>query len=180
MSSKHFGRAALVCVLVGCGVDPPLLGGDAGGATGSGGNDPLGAAPTCTSGSYWSGGNDGSTRMHPGEACIACHTARTGGDDAPAFTIAGTVYPTGHEPDDCNGATGATIVITDANGAMFSLTPNSAGNFTSTKAVALPIHAKVVVGTTERAMAAAQTSGDCNSCHTQDGANAAPGRITLP
>jgi hypothetical protein len=32
----------------------------------------------------------------------------------------------------------------------------------------------------ERAMVTMQTSGDCNSCHTQNGANAAPGRIVLP
>jgi predicted CXXCH cytochrome family protein len=25
-----------------------------------------------------------------------------------------------------------------------------------------------------------QTTGDCNSCHTQSGANGAPGRILLP
>jgi len=29
-------------------------------------------------------------------------------------------------------------------------------------------------------MTAPQTSGDCNGCHTQTGANGAPGRITLP
>jgi hypothetical protein len=32
----------------------------------------------------------------------------------------------------------------------------------------------------ERDMAAAQTSGDCNRCHTQNGAMSAPGRIVLP
>ena len=32
----------------------------------------------------------------------------------------------------------------------------------------------------ERAMVAAQTSGDCNSCHTLAGTNGAPGRIMLP
>jgi hypothetical protein len=32
----------------------------------------------------------------------------------------------------------------------------------------------------ERAMVAAQTTGICNSCHTQDGTNLAPGRITVP
>ena len=36
-------------------------------------------------------------------------------------------------------------------------------------AIALPFHAKVVVGTKERAMVAAQKSGDCNSCHTEKG-----------
>jgi hypothetical protein len=29
-------------------------------------------------------------------------------------------------------------------------------------------------------MVATTASGDCNSCHTQNGTSAAPGRITLP
>jgi hypothetical protein len=32
----------------------------------------------------------------------------------------------------------------------------------------------------ERIMSAGQTNGDCNSCHTQNGAMSAPGRIMLP
>jgi hypothetical protein len=32
----------------------------------------------------------------------------------------------------------------------------------------------------ERDMAATQTSGDCNVCHTQSGTMSAPGRIILP
>ena len=47
-----------------------------------------------------------------------------------------------------------------------------------------PYKAKVTYTTAgrtyERVMVAAQTSGDCNSCHTQTGANMAPGRITIP
>jgi hypothetical protein len=43
-----------------------------------------------------------------------------------------------------------------------------------------PYKAKVTYMGRERAMVAAQTSGDCNSCHTQNGANSAPGRILLP
>jgi hypothetical protein len=31
-----------------------------------------------------------------------------------------------------------------------------------------------------RAMVAPQTNGDCNSCHTENGANKAPGRVLLP
>jgi len=40
--------------------------------------------------------------------------------------------------------------------------------------------AKVVYQGRERIMTVAQTIGDCNSCHTQYGANNAPGRILLP
>ena len=144
---------------------------------GSCGADPLNAAPTCTSGSYWAFGNAESALMHPGAACVACHQSSF---EAPRFTVAGTLYPTGHEPTDCNGTTAATIVITDANGTVVSLTPNTAGNFYSSAALAFPIHATVVVNGTERAMVGAQQSGDCNACHTQTGASMAPGRVAVP
>jgi hypothetical protein len=130
----------------------------------------------------WTGGNQGSASMNPGRACINCH-ATTGGE-APTFAIAGTLYPTGHEPDLCNGVNGGTagaqVVITDAANRTVTLTPNAAGNFTYTGALTTPFHAKVSYQGRERIMSAAQTTGDCNSCHTQNGANGAPGRITLP
>ena len=113
-------------------------------------------------------------------ACINCHSS---GGEGPRFTIAGTVYPTAHEPDLCNGASGsdgAQVVVTDANGKAISLTPNSAGNFYYTGTVATPFRAKVTYMGRERDMAATQTSGDCNLCHTQSGTMSAPGRIILP
>ena len=119
--------------------------------------------------------------MNPGTACISCH--KTTGGEGPVFSIAGTVYPTGHEPDLCNskvGTDGARIVITDADGKTLTLTPNGAGNFSSEAQVKLPFQAKVTYQGRERLMLTAQTSGDCNSCHTQTGTNMAPGRITVP
>ncbi len=44
----------------------------------------------------------------------------------------------------------------------------------------LSLVAKVKQNGKERAMQAAQMSGDCNSCHTQDGLMSAPGRIVAP
>lgn len=117
--------------------------------------------------------------MHPGDTCIGCH-AQAGGE-APLFTAAGTVYPTLHEPVDCNGiAGGASVVITDANLATYTLTVNSAGNFYTNAPLVFPITAKVVANGHESAMAAAQPMADCNGCHTQDGTNGAPGRIAVP
>jgi hypothetical protein len=121
--------------------------------------------------------------MEPGQACIGCHA--TPGDEAPTFTIAGTLYPTGHEPDNCNGAsgqaTGAKIVVTGNNGSSLTLTPNSVGNFFTTTSLPPPYKAKVVsTSGSERVMSGTASSGDCNSCHTQNGAQNAPGRITLP
>jgi hypothetical protein len=99
------------------------------------------------------------------------------------YSIAGTLYPTGHEPDDCNGAgaeSGATIVITDANGQVHELTPNQAGNFYYNGNLAKPYTAKVVTAAGEREMLSPQQNGDCNECHSADGATGAPGRVVVP
>jgi uncharacterized membrane protein len=152
------------------------------GDAGTTGTDPLNASPTCTSNTTWSRGNSGSSSMNPGQACISCHG--NSGGEAPRYVIAGTLYPTGHEPNNCNGTngnTGARVVVTGSNGTSVTLTPNSAGNFYSSTSLPGPYQAKVVDSTgKERVMVSTAPNGDCNSCHTQTGANSAPGRITLP
>jgi hypothetical protein len=136
----------------------------------------LNTPATCTSGTMWTGGDRGNSRMHPGRACIDCHDANGG----PPLTIAGTVFPSAHEPDDCNGANAIQVVITGADGVASTITTNSAGNFYSTRNIALPLSAKVVSGGKERAMLATQMTGDCNGCHTESGDQGAPGRIVAP
>ncbi len=136
-------------------------------------NDPLNAAPQCTSKMTWTSGEDQS--MRPGEACPTCHSN---------FQIAGTLYPTGHEPNDCDGVNGlstnVTVVVTDATGQVFTLFPNQVGNFYTSITITPPFEAKVVANGKERDMGVSQTMGTCNTCHTPTGANGAPGRITLP
>jgi mono/diheme cytochrome c family protein len=139
-----------------------------------------GCAPVCTSNITWTGGNRESPQMNPGMACIQCHTSQ---NEGPRFSIAGTVYPTVHEPDLCygaDGANGAQVVVTGGDGVVLTLEVNSAGNFFAEQRVVLPYRAKVVYMGREQVMTDAQTSGDCNSCHTQAGASNAPGRILLP
>jgi hypothetical protein len=141
--------------------------------------DPLGAAPTCTSNSTWTGGTHGSANMEPGHACITCHRQQGG----PSFNVGGTVYPTGHEPDDCNGsaAGGAIVTVTDQNGATATFTVSSvSGNFSGSASLTFPITASVTFQGKTRSMGTAVSTGDCNSCHTQTGTSSAPGRITLP
>jgi len=157
--------------------------GACGGDAGTTPSDPLNAPPTCTSNTTWTRGTNGSSSMEPGQACISCH-AKSGGE-APTFVIAGTLYPTGHEPDNCNGVNGSTsgakVVVTGNNGSTVTLTPNSAGNFYSSTSLPGPYQAKVVNSAgIERVMSSTASTGDCNSCHTQNGTNGAPGRITLP
>lgn len=136
--------------------------------------------PKCTSKLTWFLGNSGGGLMNPGKACNQCHKQK----GKVVFTVAGTVYPTGHEPDLCvgSGANGAVIEITDKNGQKTSLKANYSGNFSakSIAGFAAPYTAKVLFNGGERAMLAPQTDGDCNACHTQDGASGAPGRIRLP
>ena len=167
------GMAAGSCVVDG-GVPPPPP--DAGPPPAP---DPLDAAPTCTSSTYWTSGTRKSPDMEPGHACISCHTQQGG----PTFSVAGTVFPTGHEPDDCNGsgAGGAVVTVTDVNGVTATFTASTvSGNFHGSNRLTFPITAKVTFNGRTRAMGTAVSTGDCNSCHTQSGASSAPGRITLP
>src|SRR5262249_42165579 len=106
----------------------------------------------------------------------------------PPLILGGTVYRTGHEPDNCNGgAEGpkdkALGGVTDANKQKYMLQGNVAGDFfwaVDQGKIPLPLHAKVIYHRKERAIMATQPAGDCNGCHTQTGANGAPGRIVLP
>ena len=43
--------------------------------------------------------NAGSSSMHLGMVCIRCYSMGRG----LSLSVAGTVYPTVREPDDCNG-----------------------------------------------------------------------------
>ncbi len=145
--------------------------------------DPYNTPTVCTSNQ--SGSSGGSSFMLPGEACISCHTS-TGGE-APMEMFMGTVYPTAHEPNNCVGASSVTYVgvqvtMTDSQGHTFSLTPNLVGNFLGSPggAFTMPYTATVTYQGRSRSMTTPQTSGDCNSCHTETGTNGAPGRIMLP
>lgn len=148
--------------------------GDGGAPAATGFDTPV----TCTSNTRWTGGNNESPNMRPGGACITCHTMRGG----PAYTVAGTIYPSAHEPNDCNGSagTGMSVVVTDANGKVTTLPVNTVGNFYSRAAIAAPFKVKIVRGAKERVMAGSLTAGDCNSCHTEAGLNGAPGRVVAP
>jgi hypothetical protein len=133
--------------------------------------------PTCPITSQWLLGDFIHTDlMEPGLACIACHTKK-----GPKFSIAGTVYDNLNKKVTCNGVSGVKVEITGADGQVLTLSTNLAGNFNSSNAVALPYHARIIdAGGKERKMLGSQSTGDCNSCHTEQGLNAAPGRILIP
>jgi hypothetical protein len=133
----------------------------------------------CTSGTFWTGGNMRSALMNPGEACLACHQVMGG----PNLRVAGTVYPTLHEPNKCNGSAPPPqldVVITDNQNRVIRVPVNAAGNFDTRQRYSAPYKAAVTDGTKTRTMIGTVTSGDCNACHTQAGTNGAPGRILAP
>ncbi len=153
---------------------------EAGADAGTPDASPFEVEPVCSSGAYWTDGAVGSAGMLPGNACIACHEESPG---APRLAVAGTIYPTAHEPDDCLGARGdITIEITDAAGMTRSAEAGSSGNFYlfASADLRFPVRARIAFEGRVREMSAARTSGDCNACHTQDGTDGAPGRILLP
>ena len=131
----------------------------------------------CSSGKKWVGGDHESELMHPGGDCIGCHTDN---GEGPKFTVAGTVYASAHEADDCFGVAGAQVEITDNNGTVTTLTTNEAGNFHTDVAMTFPYKVRVLANGGENRMSASQNTGRCASCHTAEGTGGAPGRVQIP
>jgi len=112
-----------------------------------------------------------SGRHNAGTACLNCHGP---GGGAPLWTLAGTLYAS------AGGGTavaGATITVTDANGATFDMVSALNGNFWTTQTVAFPVTVVASKCPDTVPMISTLTSGDCNSCHTGSGS---PGRVHLP
>jgi mono/diheme cytochrome c family protein len=139
----------------------------------------------CTSGKMYVPADGRNERMEPGGACLNCHQQQGG----PNLTIAGTVYPTLHEPDRCLGSAPPpelTVTVTDSDkprAKQITMKVNEAGNFFSVQPYRAPIVRAVVrdeVTKKERVMVNRINRGDCNACHTQQGQNRAPGRIMAP
>lgn len=189
--------------LAACGAPGPLLD-DAGEIADSGVASDAGAsvdagtpAPvaTCSSSQYWTRGNSGSPDMNPGLACRSCHLGQnfsgqnpTGvREPAEAAYFMGTVFAESNGRDRCVSppVTNGWVDIIDRDGVValsLPIRPGS-GNFMSsstTTNVALPYTAVVRANGRTRKMSSSQTDGDCNTCHTEFGRNAAPGRIVLP
>jgi mono/diheme cytochrome c family protein len=117
--------------------------------------------------------------MEPGGDCIGCHSS----NDGPSFLAAGTVMASQHDDTNCNGVAGVTVRLRGADGRTIDMTTNRTGNFFyegRASDLALPFTAEVIRGGKTNAMLTAQTTTNCASCHTAEGANLAPGRILAP
>lgn len=148
-------------------------------------------APSCTTGVYWARGERGDNEMHPGQACIQCHSSWHRG---PTFSIAGTVLRGAHDSDDCNGyptddpdpTHRARIEVLDSNNHLFLIYANRVGNFYTTFPLRMPLrHVRVISPEgVVTDMNSPAPHGDCNACHSRAGEETAigtaPGRIVIP
>ena len=179
-----WAAGATVVALAACGsrYDARFTGGP-GGAGASGPASPA----VCTSGSLWSANLQEGADMAPGRACVACHAeenAASGELDAPMFAVAGTLYPTLNEPDDCRApaAQGAIVRVTSLSGLVREAIANEVGNFflDEEDGVVPPFTVEVVQSSRRRRMVTPAPSGDCSTCHAAVGLSGAPGRVLLP
>lgn len=88
----------------------------------------------CYSEKRWIGDKRGSPEMFPGRDCVGCHID----NDGPPLAIGGTLYAyvlpapavlDAQTGEDCFGIEGIAITIEDAEGQVFDLVTNRAGNF---------------------------------------------------
>lgn len=141
----------------------------------------------CLSEQIWNGNEQESPLMHPGVACVACHSdhnAASGDGDAPIFAVAGTVYTAANEPDNCISSVAldpnivTEVIIDDAANVQYRTVVNATGNFMLDETnIVWPVHVTIRQQGRERRMQQAVSNGDCNSCHT---ATATMGRILSP
>jgi hypothetical protein len=163
---------SLFALLVACDVGIAPVEGTGGGPDGGG----SGSAPDPTGGN---GGPDGgapveiacddpvasnqSGEHNAGEPCLSCH----GNGDGPDFTLGGTVYTSlaGGSP-----VVGATIRLTDANGAELTVVSARNGNFWIRDAIAFPIQVQASACPSTMPMVAPSSVGNCNAsgCHDSD------------
>ncbi len=173
MSARFFATLAAVTALAaGCvSSDPPAV--------------IPGGGPLCASGRYWTRGDTGDNFMHPGRACVQCHTESARG---PIFTVAGTLFNAMHEENECFGNSGdpttglkTWIEVVDQTNRPFIIEPNISGNFYTTHEFRFPLkRVRVITPSGQFLQMDDPPSGDCNSCHTREGTAGAPGRVYAP
>jgi hypothetical protein len=123
------------------------------GGTPATGGQATGGTSTCTPPA-----TGGPTGMNDGMPCLGCHASA----QTPNMTVAGTVYTTAAG---AAAVSGATVTITDNNGAVLHLVTGSTGNFYSSSAVAFPASVSLSKCPDTASMSSQPSTGDCNSCH---------------
>jgi hypothetical protein len=93
-----------------------------------------------------------------GLECQGCHA----GGGAPTFSLGGTLYDS---LGGSNAIAGATIHVTDANGASLAIVTAANGNFWSTTPLVYPLKVSASLCPSTQPMMGAVANGACNSCH---------------
>ena len=101
------------------------------------------------------------------------------------------MFRTAHEPDDCAGGAldgnkeRPQIVVVSATDRRYVVDTTKGGNFMlelrpTAPPIAFPITAQIRYRGKTAWMIEPVMTGECNSCHTVDGKEGAPGRIRVP
>jgi hypothetical protein len=174
-----------------CGGPPPpppppvelVPGGDVSGnvsgpGNGFGGNQPGESPGSCSTNQWWELGDQESSRMHPGHACLTCHRQE---NEGPQQGYLGTVQQAVDDSNDCKGINSVRVdILDDSDGSVIATAnTNSAGNFIIEQSV-VPYRVRLTLDGRTREMLTPQTDGDCMRCHTTSGVFGAPGRIVAP
>lgn len=114
----------------------------------------------------------------PGQPCLLCHDGKIG--DPRQFSIAGTVFV---NPYDKVAASGATIIMTDANNVVFTTTTNQAGNFYVTPSQWTPAYPMTVEVDYQRYQTKMRShigrDGSCSGCHFDPAGFDSPGHVAV-
>jgi hypothetical protein len=137
----------------------------------------------CHSEEIWTYQDKDSPLMNPGRSCVQCHADENDEFHAPFYKVGGTVMQDLHDADDCRGAAQQIVIVTDGLGNEHQMRTNTAGNFWLDADVELvpPFSARIIdTEGRQRVKQVPVDSGDCASCHTAEGDQGAPGRLTPP
>ncbi len=116
--------------------------------------------------------------MLPGDNCRSCHGGPSSQyPDAPAWTVAGTVF---ESADSDVGASGVKVLIHDITGNTLTLTTNGVGNFYTNTELDFPYWVTLEKDGVMVDMPAPPPSGGCNACHNDPAVAGAPGRLFVP
>ena len=113
----------------------------------------------------------------PGQPCLTCHDGTTA---HPAMSVGGTIYGVlGESAPLANAA----VTLTDVNGATFTSTTNSAGNFyvePSSFNPTYPLHVAVRLGPLIATMSSlVGRDGSCAGCHADPASRISAGPVYL-
>ena len=112
-----------------------------------------------------------------GQPCVVCHDGSTA---TPEMSVAGTVYGVlgARAP-----LAGASVVLTDVNGATYTASTNEAGNFyveASAWRPAYPLRAAIQVGSVQATMSSIiGRDGSCAGCHADPASRISAGPVYL-